>query len=76
MASQEDEQRMKLTPGAREKTFGKEPRAVPAALRRWGVGDSQLWIGVVFSLCFLALAVAFDLVNARFRSLPKQEMDK
>ncbi len=48
---------MKLTPGAREKTFGKEPRAVPATLRRWGVGDSQLWIGVVFSLCFLALAL-------------------
>ena len=57
LASQEDEQRMKLTPGTGEKTPGKEPRAVPSASRRWGLGSWQLWIGVVFSLGFLVLAL-------------------
>lgn len=48
---------MKLTPGTGEKTPGKEPRAVPSAPQRWGKGNWQLWIGVVFSLGFLVLAL-------------------
>jgi uncharacterized protein (TIRG00374 family) len=48
---------MKLTPSTREKALGKEPRAVPSAPRRWGLGNWQLWIGVVFSLGFLVLAL-------------------
>lgn len=45
LATQEDEQRMKLTPGTAEKTPGKEPRAIPSAPRRWSLGNWQLWIG-------------------------------
>lgn len=48
---------MKLTPGTGEKTLGKEPHAVPSAPRRWGKGNWQLWIGVIFSLGFLVLAL-------------------
>jgi len=48
---------MKLTPGTREKTLGKEPHAAPSALQRWGLGSWQLWIGIVFSLGFLWLAL-------------------
>jgi uncharacterized protein (TIRG00374 family) len=48
---------MKLTPGSGEKAPGEEPHAAPSALRRWGLGSWQLWIGVVFSLGFLWLAL-------------------
>jgi len=48
---------MKLTPSTGEKTLGKEPRSVPSAPQRWGKGNWQLWIGVVFSLGFLVLAL-------------------
>ncbi|HEY5159204.1 MAG TPA: lysylphosphatidylglycerol synthase transmembrane domain-containing protein [Anaerolineales bacterium] len=48
---------MKLTPSTGEKAPGKEPRAVPSAPQRWGKGNWQLWIGVVFSLGFLVLAL-------------------
>ena len=48
---------MKLTPGTCEKARGKEPRAVPSAPRRWGLGNWQLWIGILFSLGFLWLAL-------------------
>jgi hypothetical protein len=48
---------MKLTPGTDEKAPEKEPLAAPSALHRWGLGRWQLWIGVVFSLGFLWLAL-------------------
>ena len=48
---------MKLTPGTSEKSPEKEPHAVPSALQRWGMGNWQLWIGAVFSLGFLVLAL-------------------
>jgi len=48
---------MNLTPGMGEKTLGKEPRAVPSTPQRWGKGNWQLWMGIVFSLGFLALAL-------------------
>jgi len=48
---------MKLTPSTGEKALEKEPRAVPSAPQRWGKGNWQLWIGVVFSLVFLVLAL-------------------
>ena len=48
---------MKLTPGTDEKAPGKEPLAAPSALHRWGLGSWQLWIGIVFSLGFLWLAL-------------------
>ena len=48
---------MKLTPSTGEKALEKEPRAVPSAPQRWGKGNWQLWIGVVFSLGFLVLAL-------------------
>ena len=57
LASQEDEQSMKLTPGTDEKAPGKEPLAAPSASQRWGLGSWQLWIGIVFSLGFLWLAL-------------------
>ena len=48
---------MNLTPGTGEKAPGKEPHAAPSALQRWGLGRWQLWIGIVFSLGFLWLAL-------------------
>jgi len=48
---------MNLTPGMGEKTLGKEPRAVPSTPQCWGKGNWQLWMGIVFSLGFLALAL-------------------
>jgi uncharacterized protein (TIRG00374 family) len=48
---------MKLTPDTDEKALGKEPPAAPPALQRWGLGSWQLWLGVVFSLGFLWLAL-------------------
>jgi len=48
---------MKLTPDTGQKALGKDPHAVPPALQRWGLGSWQLWIGVVFSLGFLWLAL-------------------
>ena len=40
-----------------DKLTGEEPKAVPNKLRRWGPGGWQLWLGVVFSLFFLILAL-------------------
>jgi len=57
LASREDEQRMKLTPGTGEKALEKESHAAPSALQRWGLGRWQLWIGIVFSLGFFWLAL-------------------
>ena len=48
---------MKLTPGTDEKAPGKEQLAAPSALHRCGLGSWQLWIGIVFSLGFLWLAL-------------------
>jgi len=48
---------MKLTPGTDEKAHGKEPHAAPSASQRWSLGSWKLWIGVVFSLGFLWLAL-------------------
>ena len=48
---------MKLTPGTGEKALEKESHAAPSALQRWGLGRWQLWIGIVFSLGFLVLAL-------------------
>lgn len=48
---------MKLTPGTSEKASEKEPHTAPSALQRWGLGRWQLWIGIVFSLGFLVLAL-------------------
>lgn len=48
---------MKQTPSMNERELEKEPRAVPSALPRWGKGNWQLWIGVIFSLGFLVLAL-------------------
>jgi uncharacterized protein (TIRG00374 family) len=48
---------MNLVPGMDEKSPGKEPHATPSALRRWGLGSWQLWIGVVFSLGFIWLTL-------------------
>jgi glycosyltransferase 2 family protein len=48
---------MNLIPGMGEKSPGEEPHAAPSALKRWGLGSWQLWIGVVFSLGFLWLAL-------------------
>jgi uncharacterized protein (TIRG00374 family) len=48
---------MKLTPGTDEKALGKDPHAAPPALQPLGQGSWQLWIGVVFSLGFLWLAL-------------------
>ena len=57
LASQEDKQRMKRTPGTSEKDSEQEPPAAPPALLPWGLGSWQLWLGVVFSLGFLWLAL-------------------
>lgn len=48
---------MKLTPGTEEKAPGNESHAAPSGLQRWGLGRLQLWIGCVFSLGFLWLAL-------------------
>jgi uncharacterized protein (TIRG00374 family) len=48
---------MKLMPGMGEKTPGKEPHPAPSVLRRWGLRSWQLWIGIIFSLVFLVLAL-------------------
>jgi len=48
---------MKLTPGTGEKALEKESHAAPSVLQRWGLGRWQLWIGIVFSLGFLVLAL-------------------
>ncbi len=48
---------MKLTPGTSENDSEQEPHTAPSALQRWGLGRWQLWIGVVFSLGFLWLAL-------------------
>ena len=48
---------MKLTSGTSDKASEKEPRAAPSALQRWGLGRWQLWIGIMFSLGFLVLAL-------------------
>ncbi len=48
---------MKLTPRASEKASGEQPHAVPSMLQRWGMGNWQLWMGVIFSLGFLVLAL-------------------
>lgn len=55
---------MTLTPGPGEKVVGKAPGAVPPAPPRSGLGNWQLWTGVIFSLGFLALALRdVDLVE-------------
>ena len=48
---------MKLRPGTGEMGPGEDPHAAPSALQRWVLGKWQLWIGVVFSLVFLWLAL-------------------
>jgi len=48
---------MKRTPGMSEKDSEQEPPAAPPALLPRGLGSWQLWIGVVFSLGFLWLAL-------------------
>jgi glycosyltransferase 2 family protein len=48
---------MKLTQSPSEEAPGNEPNPAPSVLRRWGLGSWQLWIGIVFSLVFLVLAL-------------------
>lgn len=48
---------MKQTPGNSEKDSVQEQHAAPSELQRRGLGSWQLWIGVVFSLGFLWLAL-------------------
>ncbi len=48
---------MKRIPGTSEKDSEQEPHAASPALLPWGLGSWQLWIGVVFSLGFLWLAL-------------------
>ena len=48
---------MRLTPGTSEKAPEKNPHAAPSVVQRWGLGRWQLWIGIVFSLGFLWLAL-------------------
>jgi uncharacterized protein (TIRG00374 family) len=48
---------MKLIPGTGEKAPGKEPHPAHSAFQRWGLGRWQLWLGIVFSLGFLWLAL-------------------
>jgi uncharacterized protein (TIRG00374 family) len=48
---------MNVTPSTGGKALQEEPRAVLSASRRWGLGNWQLWTGVVFSLGFLVLAL-------------------
>jgi uncharacterized protein (TIRG00374 family) len=57
MARQKAEQRMKSMPGTGKTTPAKESRPAPSMLRRWGLGSWQLWVGIVFSLVFLVLAL-------------------
>ncbi|MDP1545341.1 MAG: lysylphosphatidylglycerol synthase transmembrane domain-containing protein [Anaerolineales bacterium] len=48
---------MKLTTNKAEKMLGKVSQTIPPVPRRWGVGNWQLWIGIIFSLGFLFLAL-------------------
>jgi uncharacterized protein (TIRG00374 family) len=57
VASQEEKHRMKLMPGTAENAPEKELRNAPSAARRWSLGRWQLWIGIIFSLGFLILAL-------------------
>jgi uncharacterized membrane protein YbhN (UPF0104 family) len=57
VASQEEKHRMKLMPGTAENAPEKELHNAPSAARRWSLGRWQLWIGIIFSLGFLILAL-------------------
>ena len=48
---------MKVTPSMDEKMSGEAPHIIPSAPPRWGKGNWQLWIGVIFSLGFLILTL-------------------
>jgi glycosyltransferase 2 family protein len=48
---------MKVLPGTADESSGKGPQPVRTVLRRRGLGSWQLWIGIVFSLVFIVLAL-------------------
>lgn len=48
---------MKLTPGTNENASEKDIHTSPSGVQRWGFGSWQLWVGVLFSLGFVWLAL-------------------
>ena len=64
LANQKNWKSMKFASSTRKAVHGTESLASTNKLSRWGVRSWRLWIGIAFSLCFLALSLRkVDLVE-------------